>query len=328
MRELSLRGLPSIPVPQEIIHKAFKRAALAASRIRGPLRDLIIRREHRRIVVMASSVRDQLSKLVSGFPSFAGLPPFYRELVEATIDLDKLRKTLGAVNGTVTVIDKIKREQLRRLRYVRTGKEASAARREAYGRVSSVVKRMDDDLKFLRSAVQKLSDLPSVYLDMSTIVIAGYPNVGKSTLLKALTGSAPRIASYPFTTTGLQLGYFEHRYHRYQVIDTPGLLDRPLEKRNPIERKAIAALRYLAKDIVFMLDPSETCGYELKDQLNLLDDVKRMFEGIDLLVVVNKTDLLDEEKICQVRDKCPSAIFIAATTGLGIEELRKKLLQS
>ncbi len=326
MQKLSLERLPAVLNSKEIIDKAFKKAALVAGKISGPERDVIIQREHRRIVVMVSSVTDQLSKFVSGFPSFVNLPPFYHELVEAIFDIDKLRKTLGAVNGTARVIDNIKREQLRRLRYVRSGKEAAVVRRQAYGRVSSVVKRMDDDLTFLRSAALKLSDLPSVYVDMPTIVIAGYPNVGKSTLLKALTGSAPKIASYPFTTTGLQLGYFEHRYLRYQVVDTPGLLDRPLERRNSIERQAIAALRHLAKAIVFMLDPSETCGYELKDQLHLLDDVEKMFRGIDVLVVVNKTDLLNEEKINQVRVMRPGVFFIIATTGQGVEELREKLL--
>jgi nucleolar GTP-binding protein len=237
-----------------------------------------------------------------------------------------MRKSLGAVAGTARTVNKIAREHVQKLRFSRSPTEAAEVRRQAYGRISSIVKKADEHLVLLQGAAQKLSELPAVYADMPTIVIAGYPNVGKTTLLKALTGSAPQIASYPFTTTGLQLGYFEHRHQRYQFVDTPGLLDRPLEKRNPIERQAIAALKHLANMIVFMLDPSETCGYELKDQLHLREDIGKMFEGIDLIMVVNKTDLLNEEKIHQVREMYPSAFFVTATTGKGVEELREKLL--
>jgi len=318
-----------VPEPKDLVNKAFKKAADAAAKakIGGTPLWVARQRENQRITVMASTVSKELSKLVAGFPSFLGLPPFYRDLVEAVVGTDKLRKSLGAIDGTAKTVDKLRREHLRKLRFARSPAEAAAVRKQAYGRISSLVKKTECHLTFLQEAARKLSNLPTIYVDAPTIVIAGYPNVGKTTLLRALTGSAPKIAPYPFTTTGLQLGYFEHRHQRYQVIDTPGLLDRPLEKRNPIERQAIAALRHLAKAMVFMLDPSETCGYELTSQLRLLEDVKRTFAGLHILTVANKADLLDEDRMRRVREACADAIFIAATTGQGVGELSEKLLQ-
>ena len=78
---------------------------------------------------------------------------------------------------------------------------------------------------------------------------------------------------------------------RYQIIDTPGLLDRPFEKRNDIEKQAIAALRYLADIILFVLDPSETCGYSLKEQKNLLTELKKMFKEQTFIIIENKSDI-------------------------------------
>lgn len=315
--------------PKELVNKAFKKAADAATKakISGTPLWMARQRESRRIAVMSETIGKELSKLVAGFPSFSNLPSFYRDLIEAIVGIDKLKKSLGAIYGTAKTVDKLGREHLRKLRSARSPAEAAAVRRQAYGRISSLVERTENHLAFLRGAAMKLSDLPTIYVDAPTVVIAGYPNVGKTTLLRALTGSAPKIAPYPFTTTGLQLGYFEHRHQRYQVVDTPGLLDRPLERRNPIEKQAIAALRHLAKAIVFMLDPSETCGYELTSQLRLLEDVKKTFARLRILTVANKADSLDEDKMRQVREACADAIFIAATTGQGVNELLEKLLQ-
>ena len=327
--KLAFKRLPTVSDPEELTRRACDAAAQAARKVKahGSPAEVAKQRERQRVQVMGTKVQGWLSKLIAGFPSLLNLPPFYRDLVEALVGIDKLRKSLGAVDGTAKTVSKLCREHVRKLRYARSPAEAAAVRRQAYGRVSSVVKRAGEHLAFLRGASMKLSNLPSVYVDLPTVVIAGYPNVGKTTLLRALTGSAPEIAPYPFTTRGLQLGYFERRHQRYQFIDTPGLFDRPLEKRNPIERQAIAALRHLADVIIFLLDPSETCGYELSSQLRLLDDVRQTFAELEVLVVSNKTDLLDKAAVRRVRELHSDAFFVTATTEQGVPELLEKVLE-
>ncbi|MGC8817388.1 MAG: NOG1 family protein [Candidatus Hadarchaeum sp.] len=326
MEKITLGKLPNVLTARELIDLAFKRAAEGATKAEGTPREVAIERERQRITIATTTVAEHLKEIVAAFPSLANLPPFYRDLVEAIEGIDELRKALGAISGGARVVDKIRREQLRRLKLIKYPAEAAAVRRQAYGRVSSVLKKLDRSLIFLKEAAKKLSDLPDVYVDMPTIVIAGYPNVGKSTLLKALTGSTPKIAPYPFTTTGLQLGYFEHGHQRYQVVDTPGLLDRPLEKRNKAERQAITALKNLARTIVFVIDPSETCGYQLEDQLRLLEDLRKSFPETRFLVVANKTDLLNEEKIIELRKTHPDILFLTANTGEGVDTLKQELV--
>ena len=52
-----------------------------------------------------------------------------------------------------------------------------------------------------------------------------------------------------------------------QVIDTPGLLDRSLSERNTVEMQAITALAHLRAYIMYIIDPSENCGFSLKAQV-------------------------------------------------------------
>jgi nucleolar GTP-binding protein len=326
--KLAFKRLPAVPEPEELLIRAFRRASKAASgtKLTGRPLEVAKRREAKRIEVMSKTIKTALTDIVSRTPSLSNLPPFYRELVATIVDVDMMRKSLGAVDGTAKVVGNLERDHLRRLRFARSPDETSAIRRQAYGRISSVVRRSGVHLAFLREAGAKLTDIPSVRVDMPTIVITGYPNVGKTTLLKQLTNSEPEIAPYPFTTRGLKLGYFEENHVRHQVIDTPGLFDRPFEKRNPIERQAIAALSNLADLVVFMLDPSETCGYELKGQMGLLENIRKTFPDIKVLVVANKADLLDEMKKNAVREFEGGVIFLSAATGEGVPELKKLVI--
>jgi nucleolar GTP-binding protein len=59
------------------------------------------------------------------------------------------------------------------------------------------------------------------------------------------------------------------QYLRWQVIDTPGVLDQPLERRNTIEMQAITALAHLRACILYVMDVSEQCGYSLKEQVRI-----------------------------------------------------------
>lgn len=53
------------------------------------------------------------------------------------------------------------------------------------------------------------------------------------------------VQPYAFTTKSLFVGHMDYRYLRWQVIDTPGILDRPLEERNTIEMQACRSALHL-----------------------------------------------------------------------------------
>ena len=92
--------------------------------------------------------------------------------------------------------------------------------------------------KWFRCAMQvrqHLSRLPSIDPNTRTILITGFPNVGKSSFINKITRADVEVQPYAFTTKSLFVGHTDHKYLRWQVIDTPGILDHPLEERNTIE---------------------------------------------------------------------------------------------
>lgn len=302
--------LPSILRAPELLDKALGRAAKVTAKGRD-------RKERARNLAVAKvqtagqTIESTLHGYVKSFPTLDRLPPFYRELVDLLVDRNRLRKHLGAVDWAASKAKELTRGYARRIGRAPTS-DLPRLRKEAVGRLSSVVHQVSSDLDALIDARVALRKVPSLDPELPTIVVAGYPNVGKSALVRAVSTGRPKVAAYPFTTQGVSVGHFERGYERFQILDTPGLLDRPMEERNPIERQAVAALRYLATAILFMIDPGESCGFPLDEQLRLLASVRESFPGVPLVVLENKSDL---------GGRTTGELRASALTGDGLTEL-------
>lgn len=307
--------LPSVLDASALLDKAFGRAAKATAT--GPdrmsrARNLAVAR----VRTAGRAIESTLRGIVQGFPSLDRLPPFYRELVDLLADEGRLKKHLAAADWAAERSAQIAREYRRRIGRAE-GKAIGELRREAYGRLSSLVNQVGPDLDALAEARRALRKIPQIDADLPTIVVAGYPNVGKSSFVRAVSSGRPRVADYPFTTKQVSLGHFDRGRSRYQILDTPGLLDRPMEKRNAMERQAIAALTHLADGVLFVLDPTETCGYLLSDQRRLLGEIRGLFPDVPFVVVANKADLGGSRE---------EGIPVSTVKGTGVEEALDGLL--
>lgn len=99
----------------------------------------------------------------------------------------------------------------------------------------TLVKRQAPSLAYLEQVRQHMSRLPSIDPHTRTLLVCGYPNVGKSSFMNSVTRADVEVQPYAFTTKSLYVGHLDYKYMRWQVLDTPGILDRPLEERNTIE---------------------------------------------------------------------------------------------
>jgi nucleolar GTP-binding protein len=278
--------IPTVPTSEELLDKSFRRAARAKHGKRILDRASKLKAEESMLLTAANILNDNLVNVVRKFPSLDGMPPFYLELADILVGVEEMKMNLASVQWAGTKISELARKYVGMMR---DAEDAKVVRKQAFGRISSIVNSIDGNLRFLNDARNKLRKLPAID-EGPAIVIAGYPNVGKSSFVALVSSAHPEIAPYPFTTKGLAVGHFERKRVRYQVIDTPGLLDRPLEERNQIELQAISALKHVGKVMLYIIDPSETCGYTLEKQMHLLEEIKMEF-NIPMIVVANKTDI-------------------------------------
>jgi len=310
--------IPTILTSDELLDKAFKKASKVSITGRAGMGK---RKKFGKAKIESSSqtIDSTLKKYVKSFPTIDDLHPFYRALIDLLLDTDRLKKSLGSLDWCRKTVLRIARESSREISRANDAKEIDSIRKATYGRISSVVGDVERELTFLGEARQEMKRMPGINPELPTIVVAGYPNVGKSQLVRAISSAKPRIASYPFTTKRVSIGHFERRYQSYQVIDTPGLLDRELDERNAIERQAINALEHLADIVIFILDPTETCGYEIGNQMNLLETMKREFAGIPVIPVENKMDISTSSS---------ENMKISALEGTGVADLVELALET
>ena len=296
--------LPTVPTSEELLNKSFRRASRA--------------KDNESMVQNAGNIlSDNLSNLIRKFPSFENMPPFYREMADIIAGVDRIRISLSRLGWASRQIRQISKEYVGQIKRSR-GLDTTPARKSAFGRFSSVMRSIEKDLLFLNETRNLLRKMPTIDPAMPTILIAGYPNVGKSSFIVRITGARPEIASYPFTTRGIFVGHFQRGEQRYQVVDTPGLLDRPMEERNDIERQTVAALSHLQGVVVYILDPSEHCGYPLQSQLSLAEDLKNWI-GLPMLIVANKADILRFGEDRNVPE-------MSTETGQGVENVLERLV--
>lgn len=160
---------------------------------------------------------------------------------------------------------------------------------------------------------------------LSDVGVVGLPNVGKSTLLRAVSRAQPKVAGYPFTTLEPCLGVVEVGYDSFVVAEIPGLIERAHEGAG----LGLEFLRHIERTrvVVHLLDGSRS------DPRADLETVNRELEAFDVtllekrqIVAVNKLDLPEVRAQREVlrrafagRDGGP--YFVSAATGEGVSEL-------
>jgi len=298
--------MPTVPTADEILDRSFRRAAKKMKE-----KENKERANEEFVRAVGAAVHDRLVYVIRGFPEFEKLPPFYREMADILFGIEKIRQSLGAV-GWAAKHTKMVGNQI--AVQSRRAEDTLSLRKRAVARLASMVHQIDKDLIFLNEVRNVLRHLPNVE-DEFTIVIAGYPNVGKSSFIRRVSSADPQVAAYPFTTKGIIVGHRETGRQRTQFVDTPGILDRPVEERNQIEKQALSAIMNVAHVILFIIDPSEHCGYPMAVQLRLLDEVKTLVK-VPVLVVANKSDLISAE----------GYTTMSTADGSGIEEVLAELL--
>ncbi len=311
--------IPFVPDPKELLKSGIEKAKKRASQTSGfNKRSMKKKREMVRVESLSSYLYDKLHGIVTSTASFDKISPFYRDLIASRLDLVELKRALAVLNWIAGKTKELDRYYRRRMRRETDISEIVKLRKQFEARVEDILMKNSNAFFTLKDASKKLEDIPKVK-DIPTVILAGYPNVGKSSILRGLTGSEVEIREYPFTTKKILIGYVKDRYRSIQVIDTPGLLDRPIEKANPIERQALAALRHLSKKVLFVVDPSETCGYSIDDQMKLLDSIRK--RDLDVRVVANKSDIYSGDFSHRVD------LVISAMNSDDIEKLKKFLFE-
>lgn len=313
----------------DLFNAALRRAARAGAKSSRSRLKTAKRIEASRVKAAADYVSLKLRKVSLSMPFLDSLHPFYRELVSTMVDENEYKLCLSRLYSASKLVRKIARENLAAIAASSDARSAAKARKAFMGRLRSILEDLDYCLKSVKAWQAELAKLPSIDPSKPSIVIAGAPNVGKSSLLRSISKAKPEVKPYPFTTTNVVVGHLELAGQIVQAIDTPGLLDRPLSEKGTVERRAVAALRHLKGVTVFVFDPTSTSGFPLDYQLAVYEDVKELLGEAPLLVAANKVDITTpaqaSELVRALKGERRDLVFISALHGVNIDYLLKRI---
>src|SRR5437588_5941351 len=158
-----------------------------------------------------------------------------------------------------------------------------------------------------------------------TIALAGYTNVGKSTLLNALTGADASVDDRLFETLDPTTRGFEHDGRRYLVTDTVGFIRRLPHQL--VEGFAATLEETLVADVVLHVVDGSVPESRLEEMVQAVDAVLREIGAGELPIelVVNKIDAVDPLARRRLANRFPGALQVSALTGEGLDALRARL---
>ena len=166
---------------------------------------------------------------------------------------------------------------------------------------------------------------------LADVGLLGLPNAGKSTLIRATSAATPKVADYPFTTLIPNLGVVKVDAHRsFVVADIPGLIEGASEGAG----LGIRFLKHLTRNRVLLhlvdvapLDDSDP-AQAAKAVIRELEAFSPTLAQRPRWLVLNKTDLIDEATVTEVRDRIVSALTwegpvytVSAVAGYGTDRL-------
>ncbi|XP_023311107.1 nucleolar GTP-binding protein 1 [Anoplophora glabripennis] len=301
-----------------VIHKQYKITRIRAFYMR-------------KVKFSQQSFHDRLTQILTEFPKLDDVHPFYADLMNVLYDKDHYKLALGQINTARHLIDTVAKDYVRLLKYGDSLYRCKQLKRAALGRMATIMKRQASNLVYLEQVRQHLARLPSVDPYTRTIIICGFPNVGKSSFMNKITRADVEVQPYAFTTKSLYVGHTDYKYLRWQVIDTPGILDHSLEERNVIEMQAVTALAHLRACILYFMDLSEQCGHTIEEQVKLFESIKPLFANKPLIVVINKTDIIKLDELSADRrsaleeiegDKGLSLLEMSTMSDFGVMEVK------
>lgn len=322
--------MPTVLTADEIVGKMLRESEKVEVELpqRLPAIMKAKRREASRVKACERVSAGYLEALVRSVPTIERLHPFYREILELQSGVADVRSALGRISRAARVIHEVAKDAARRIRFANSPQEAGIARRAFLGRAASIIRDAKGDLELIANMREKMKDLPAADPSVPTVVLAGYPGVGKSTILRSISRAKPEVRPYPFTTKELMIGHVLIGRRLIQVVDTPGILDRPIGEMNQTERLSITALGRLANLIAFIVDASEANGFSLESQQSLRGGISSAFSELKILTFLNKADAATKEQLERAAALFGESDLLAAAMGEGLETFKRRVLDA
>src|SRR3989344_1657808 len=144
--------------------------------LKGNWLQIIRKKESLKLDIIKDTINPRLKKISETFPDLDKFPEFYIRLMQLTLNYSELKKSLGAVKWAVGRVSLLQKDYVSKINRCKEQLKIKDLVNQFYGRVSSTLKQVDSNLRYLEECRKIMKSYPDIK-DMVTVCIYGFPNV-------------------------------------------------------------------------------------------------------------------------------------------------------
>lgn len=141
----------------------------------------------RKVKYMQETINEKLTGVVDGFPKVDDVHPFYADLMNVLYDKDHYKLALGHINKAKQIVDRVASDYVRLMKYADSLYRCKMLKRAALGRMCTLLKKLKNSLNYLEEIRRHMGRLPQIDPNGRSLLITGFPNVGKSSFMNKMT---------------------------------------------------------------------------------------------------------------------------------------------
>ena len=194
----NFKGIKNVPTAKDLIDITLSKTqrktptvvhpGYAISRIRGFYM--------RKCKFTAETLHEKFADILDSFPKLDDIHPFFADLINVIYDKDHYKLALGHIHTARNLVDNIAKDYVRFLKYGDSLYRCKMLKRAALGRMVTITRKLGPSLSFLDEVRKHLARMPSIDPSTRTLLITGFPNVGKTSFINQITNTNGEVIHF------------------------------------------------------------------------------------------------------------------------------------
>ena len=253
----------------------------------------------RKVKFVQQNFNDYILEIVSMFPSIDYVHPFFRDLLNLMFHRQHYKLALSKLAKSKKNIDIICNNFVKLLKNGNSLYTCKQLKKEAVGRMCTIIKKLNKPLIFLEKLRRHLESLPEIDPHRKCVVVSGATKVGKSSFLNKITRAHISIGNSRHQNNFVLMGHMKTNFSRLQILEVNNLAKMVDCYQSSFFIHLYRTFLNLDCILVHLIDFSEFFSRTLSRQVELFKNLSKIKPKIDIIIILTKTDLAWEKFIDQ-----------------------------
>jgi len=256
----------------------------------------------KKIKYVQQNFSSQITEILDNFPSIDYIHPFFGDLLNLMFERQHYKIALAKISVSKRKINFICKNFVKIVKNGDTSYVCKQSKKEALGRICTVVKKLNKSFVFLEKVRKHLENLPNLDPYRKVIILNGSSKVGKSSFLNKTTRANVKIGDSNRNNNFILIGHMQNNFSQLQILDVTGTFVQSIRQENRFLMKVYSIFLNLDCINVHFLDLSECFSSSFNKQIKIFKSLWDISPVIVKLPVFTKTDL-GWEKFLNLKQK-------------------------